>query len=543
MSFTIFYRFQADTSKLEKSFKKIDSALKKQAASLKTMGAATNEMANKSLGGFTKMAMGLTALAVPIYKFENEMNKMVAASGRSSKEMKPLIDLTKKLGATTEHSASAAMRAATKLTQAGFSQEQAIKLLPQTLQLATAGYMDMGQAASMVSDAVKSFGLEADQSQRIVDVMAKGATLAKLDVADFSEVLGKVGGIARLQNQSFERTMAMFMGIKDSGLEASVSATGLGSIMARLSKPTKEARSAFGELGINITDMISKGAKFDDVMAALSKKHLTTAQAAKIFGIQQQKVGVALATNYDKVNKYTKQLENSQGAAKRMQDQMNKGLVGATKRFSSALEGLILQSGEQGLSGALSRLLDSMTSVITKLSKMGINWGLVSKIIIGTIASLLVFGVTMKVMAMAISIARGMVFAFMAVSKAVQFLNLTLKLLTFGNPITGFVMVAITGLIMLYMYWDKVIAFIKKKYDWVMEKVGKVKNFLGFSKDQKDSLDINKNSKISTENKINSESMNKVKVENKATLEGKIDINNKTSDYTATLSKLNLGTQ
>ena len=341
--FTVFYRFQASTEAFERSLSRIDNSMKRFSASLRTAQEASNSLANSSLSAFKSIAVAVGASSIPIVGFQREMNRMVAASGKSHEAMAPLITLTRELGKTTEHSASAAMRGATNLVQAGFSQQQALKLLPQSLQLATAGMLSMSEATAMVSDAVKSFGLEADQSQRIVDVLSKGATMAKLQVSEFSTVLGRVGSIAQLQNQSFERTIAMFMAIKDAGLTAEISATGLGSIMQRLSKPTAEARKAFNELGIDINSMIARGAQFDDIMQRLSSKQLNTAQAAKIFGLVQAKTGAVLVQNYDKVNRYTDGLLSSNGAAKKMRDTINVGIIGAMARFRSVLEGVLVR--------------------------------------------------------------------------------------------------------------------------------------------------------------------------------------------------------
>ena len=547
-SFAVYYRFQALTEDFDRGLKKMSTKVDMMTQKLRAMQSSANSMANTALSNATKLTVAIGAMSVPIFKFETELNRMVAASGKTHDAMKPLIELTQKLGATTEHSASQAMQGATKLVQAGFSQNQVLQLLPQTLQLATAGYMDMASSSAMLSDAVKSFGLEAKDSQRIVDVLAKGATLAKLDVKDFGDVLGKVGGMARVQNQSFERTMAMFMAIKDTGLEASIAATGLGSLMGRMSKPTKEATQAFEELGIDIEGMIAKGAKFDDIMSVLATKQINTAQGSAIFGIEQQKVGWALVQNYQKINKYTAELENANGSAKKMQDTMNTGLIGASNMFKSALEGLILKTGEEGLTGAITHFLQVGTKMINKINEMDINWQKVISTVFKVIAGLLAFYTVMKTIAIAVTIVQGFTMAFSAlsvafgvVSGAVTAFNAALNILSFGNPITAFVAIVVGAIILIYKYWDSITAFFVDKWEWVTSKIQAVKDFFNFGDDEKE---ITKNINIQKANAVQEATANqKIDVNNSIQASGNFTLTTPDADYNAQLESLKLGVQ
>ena len=110
-----------------------------------------------------------------------------------------------------------------------------------------------------------------------------------------------------------------------------------------------------------------------------------------------------------------------------------------------------------------------------------------------------------------------------------------------SNPISAFVFVAISSLILLYTYWDKVISFIKEKYDWVVDKIAVVKDFLGVGSDK--DINMKKDIDVQQDNTIKKESINNVKVDNKATIDGNITVNSLNKNFRADMKKLDMGYQ
>ena len=550
-TFNTQYIFTAKTEQLLNKLRTVQAKLAKMNAAARATGESLNSMGDRMLGAGAKITAAITAAAVPIYGFQKETNRMVAASGKSFTEMQGVIDLAQKLGATTEHSASAAMRAATIFAQAGKSQADTIKLMPQALTLATAGNIELADAAEMLTTSVNAFNLPAKDSKKIIDTLAKGATVAKLNLIDFKEMISKTGAVSQLAGMNFTKTSAAFMTLRDAGIEASMAATGLGSLMGRLSKPTAEAKKAFHELGIPIEGMIAKGAKFEDVMKVLSKTNMTSAQTAMIFGLQQQKIGATLVKDFSKYEKFIKQLNNSNGAAKKMQQTMNTGIVGSFNRAKSALEGLILGMGESGLTGALTRILDKFTQLITKLQESDINWSKVIKNVFLVTGALLGLGVAAKTVGLAFTIFSGISATFTtlvgiikSVTIGVRLLGTAITIATTANPI-GAIVAAIaagaTGIYYAIKHWDKIVTF----FTSVVNKVKSVYNGIkGFFSGVSDFFDTSKEVKVKApdmkkivKNDIEYKKsvMQDVNVNSNVNVGGKISIDNKTKDYTAVM--------
>ena len=550
-TFNTQYVFTAKTEQLLSKLQKVQAKLAKMNTAARATGDSLNSMGDRMMGAGAKITAAITAAAVPIYGFQKETNRMVAASGKSFTEMQGVIDLAKKLGGTTEHSASAAMRAATIFAQAGKSQGDIIKLMPQALTLATAGNVELADAAEMLTTSVNAFNLPAKDSKKIIDTLAKGATAAKLDLIDFKEMISKTGAISQLAGMSFTKTSAAFMTLRDAGIEASMAATGLGSLMGRLSKPTAQARDAFHQLGIPIEDMIAKGAKFEDVIKILSKTNMTSAQTAMIFGLEQQKIGATLVKDFSKYQKFIKQLKNSNDAAKKMQQTMNAGIVGSFNKAKSALEEFILGLGESGLTGTLTRILDKFTKLITKLKESDINWSKVIKNVFLVTSALLGLGITAKIVGSAFIIFSGIAKTFTtligiikAVTIGVRLLGTAITMATMGSPI-GVIVAAIAagaaGIYYAIKYWDEIVEFFtsivnkaKSVYNTVKGFFGKISDFFDTSKEVKvKTPDIKKIVKNDIEYKKSV--MQDINVNSNVNVGGKISIDNKSSTHTAVM--------
>jgi len=121
--------------------------------------------------------------------FEASMSQVAATMGKTRDQITDLTDLAQRMGATTAFSASEAAEGINILAMAGLNAAQISDSLGTVLNLAAAGAMDMGSAASYVVGAVKGFGDEMGNASRYADLMAKGATLANTDVQALGEAV------------------------------------------------------------------------------------------------------------------------------------------------------------------------------------------------------------------------------------------------------------------------------------------------------------------------------------------------------------------
>lgn len=376
-------KFQAATLKARRT---VDKFAARGSAAFAKMGSRVGDLRNKMASlslpiiGFGAL-MGRTALG-----FEKNMNAVEAASNASAKEMEALRASARKMGATTEFSASQAAGAQVELAKAGFNSVKILKTLPDVLSLASAGSLGMAEAAGIMTSTMAGFGLPAKEAARISDVLAMAAASAKTDVSQMGFALSKTASSAKAVGVPLETTVAILAALQDAGLEAGIAGTGLKGILLKMAAPAKEATKFLKQTGVS-TKQLGEFMKKGDVVGLFEKLRangISAGQAAKIFGLETANAALNFAASVPKIKKLNIALLNSAGAAKKMADIKMKGLPGAIKKLASAFESLILTLGEKGgfndliikTAGFLIGLIDKLNAMNPNIIKLGTGLGL-----------------------------------------------------------------------------------------------------------------------------------------------------------------------
>ena len=142
---------------------------------LEGAGDAASNFAGKIAG-----ALALTGAAVSFAsvidlgnEFTRTLNSMSGVSGATAAQMDVVKQKAMELGTDVELSATSANDAAaamTELAKGGFSVDQSMEAAKGTLQLAAAAQIDAAEAATIQSQALQAFGLDADYAATGADV-------------------------------------------------------------------------------------------------------------------------------------------------------------------------------------------------------------------------------------------------------------------------------------------------------------------------------------------------------------------------------------
>ena len=321
------------------------------------LGKSFRKMGTSIVAGFAglfaiqKIAQ-LFSNATKIMKdFEQQMATVQAITGATGKEFASLEKSAKELGATTQFTASEVGKLQEEYAKLGFTTEQILDASEATLELATATGSDLAQSAKVAAATINGFGLEAKDTQKIVDVMAKSFTSSALDLSKFETAMSAVAPVAATVGMSLEETTASLGVLVDAGFDASTAGTALRNILLDTQKAGISTSEAF--------DMIKKSAD-------------PTSTALDLFGKRGAAVAIALAKSTDKTAEFTKELENSRGAAEAMARIVGDTLEGDIKRFNSAWEGLVLNLGENA-NDLFRGVVEGATDFISTLSDMTKN--------------------------------------------------------------------------------------------------------------------------------------------------------------------------
>ena len=99
---------------------------------------------------------------------------------------------------------------------------------------------------------MKTFGIETEDTQQVVDSLAQVTRLANTSLTDINQAFVNCGGSAAKAGLSVHDVNAILVKFADAGLKGGAAGTSLNRILADLSAPTEKAKDALDELGVSL---------------------------------------------------------------------------------------------------------------------------------------------------------------------------------------------------------------------------------------------------------------------------------------------------
>ena len=143
--------------------------------------------------GSMRMAKGTVAAAAlggaasKVFEFDGQIRRVKALSNATSQEFEKMKGKAIELGSTTAFTSTQAAQGMEYLALAGFKTNEIMEAMPGLLDLAAASGEDLGMVSDIVSDNLTVFGLKAQDTGRLADVMAKTAASSNTNVAMLGE--------------------------------------------------------------------------------------------------------------------------------------------------------------------------------------------------------------------------------------------------------------------------------------------------------------------------------------------------------------------
>lgn len=332
---------------------------------LHTLSSATAPL-SIALGGLFTGAIKTTI------DFEQAIAEVGAISGATAEELQLLSDKARSIGENTQLSATQGAEALKLLMQAGYDTNKAIATVDSTVNLSIASSMDLAEATSIVVSVMSAYGLEAEKSSRITDILAKTASNSNTNVSELGEAFKNVAPTASALGYSVEDTALVLGVMANQAIQGGEAGNALKSILASLVKPTEKASSIMKEYGISLTDTSGQALPLREVIGQLRDKFgdLDEVQQAEIattlVGKQQMSKFLAIINGGDKdFNKLTEAIDNCDGATEEMRKTMENTTQGSIKSMLSKLQEMGIQIGE--------KLLPHIVKLVEKISD-AITW-------------------------------------------------------------------------------------------------------------------------------------------------------------------------
>ena len=331
----------------------------------------------KTIRSYSKYAAAAAAAAGAIVgrevlmntaAFEDQMNRVRAVTGATGKEFDRLSAQARNLGATTRFSASEVASGSAFLGQAGFRSFEILESMPALLNLASAGMLELGKAADIASNIMGAFEINARDASDVADVLAATAAGSNTDILQLGEAMSYVAPIAHSMGLNIRDTAAAIGILGNNGLQASRAGTGLNTIFSRLLRPSEAANAVFERLGITLRDSHGELRNFVDILGELHAAGATTEDFFNIFELRGGPAAAILASQARNAREFRDELDQTEGAVKRMADTMEEGLGGGLRSVRSAWEGLTIAIGKSPLGQNIAKLIDLLAESLRALT-------------------------------------------------------------------------------------------------------------------------------------------------------------------------------
>lgn len=307
--------------------------------------------------------------------FDKSMSQVAATMGKTVDEIQDLRQFAQKMGSETAFSASQAADALNYMALAGYDAETSMNMLPNVLNLAASGGMELARASDMITDTQSALGLSLDETAKLVDKMAKGASKTNTSVSQLGDAMLTVGGTAKmLSGGTTELSTALGL-LADNGTKGAEGGTALRNIILSLAAPTDKAAAALEDLGVkafdekgNMRDLQLIFADFNSALSTMTEGEKTQVLNSIFNKVDLKSVNALLATSTERWNEVSEAIDNAAGSAEEMAKTQLDNLAGDVTIFKSALEGIQIALSDK-LTPTLRKFVKFGTDGLSKLTK------------------------------------------------------------------------------------------------------------------------------------------------------------------------------
>ena len=247
----VVYEIRGDSTQLNHDLNQAENKARKRSAAWGKIGSAA---ATAFIAATTAVVSFGKASVEVGQAFDTAMSQVAATMGLTVDQISDLRQAALDAGSTTAFTATQAAEALNYMALAGYDAETSMAQLPNVLNLAAAGSIELAYASDMITDSQSALGLTLDQTNVLVDQMAKTASKSNTSVQQLGEAILTVGGTAKYMKGGTEEINTVLGILADNGIKGSEAGTHLRNMLLSLSAPTADAAKTLEQLGVEIFD-------------------------------------------------------------------------------------------------------------------------------------------------------------------------------------------------------------------------------------------------------------------------------------------------
>lgn len=358
------------TEEVGKKSKKASEEQTKQKATTEQQIAAAKELSAAMLVAGTAIG-ALVGLAVAkSTEFGAAMSNVRAATMATADEQRALGEAALEAGADTAYSAREAAAAEEELAKAGLTVSEIVGgSLNGALALAAAGQLEVARSAEIMATTLTQFGLKAESSAHVADVLAAGAGKAQGSVDDLALALQYVGPLAAQAGWSLDETAGTLSYFATQGILGEKAGTSLRGVLAALQSPSSIAAKTMEKYGLTIYDangnMLTAAQVAGNMQKAFGSLTQEERNAAmgRIFGNESLLAATLLYQGgAEKISEWTDNVNDASYAADQAAMRQD-NLAGDVEKLGGAFDTALIKTGS-GANDVLRSMVQSLTALV-----------------------------------------------------------------------------------------------------------------------------------------------------------------------------------
>lgn len=349
--------------------------------------ALIGQQIDRTLGQFSQLgdqvSSALGGTVSSFGDFDQSMKNVESIAVGTTEQFAAMEQQAKELASQMPTTSTAIAEGFFSLASAGLDANEIMAVTPSIMDLAAASATDFDTAASGVTAAIFSYGLEIEDANQVTEIFQNTNTQFKTTMPELADSLKFAGSAAASVGVDFQTTAAAIGFARNAGLGASQAGSGLRTTMLALAAPTDAAREKMEELGIAIVtdsegnlDLQASLESVEDGLGTLSGTTERAAALEAIFTKEGLAVTKALLDNVDAIDSTAASL-TEQGAVAAAVKIQNEGLNNQMAILNGSIEEQQNLLGEK-LAPAELKTIEiklKMLETVNKLPAPFVEWG------------------------------------------------------------------------------------------------------------------------------------------------------------------------
>ena len=304
------------------------------------------------------MGMNMTKMFAPVTgfvvggiaafaKFDDVLVEIEARTGATAEQMEMVRATAIQMGQDTAFSATQASEGMLELMSSGFDLEETMSALPDVLNLAAAGMLELGFASDAVTDVLAQFSMGAEDAGMVADALAQASGSSSATIQSLIEGFANVGPIAANFGLDVRQTAAALSVFSENGIKGARAGTSLKSMLTNMASDVPKVTGMWDSLGVSMFDAEGQMRDFDDIIDDLNvamegMSDEERIRTIKTLGGAYGQTGLSALLAADGIDTMLDSMEDATNAQELGEARM-RSFKGVVNQLKSSLETIMIQ--------------------------------------------------------------------------------------------------------------------------------------------------------------------------------------------------------